>query len=494
SLRRRGPDGWGSRELRGGRITLLAAVLHLRGREMCEQPAGQIGGDVLCWNGEVFGGMEVKEHTSDTPVVLDQFSRACAAGGGGGEHFLQAVSRIEGPFAFIFWEERAKRLWFGRDRLGRRSLLMRRIDGGGYQLSSCAGNIQEKGWEEVTPDGIFFLQLHDEGGEQERFELHKTQWPPRVPPLHRSCYISATSPTMSMEEAAQALFLLLDRSVRRRVEGVRRLAGSGMEDGSPVAVMFSGGLDSTLLAALAHRHVDPSMAIDLINVSFDPFEAPDRYTGVESLRELRELFPGRRWNLVVVDVTQEEVEERREEILSLIFPRATQMDFNIGSALWFGSRAAGVVLDDPKEDAGEELSGRPFVSRSSVLLLGMGADEQLCGYSRYRAKMKRGGEEGVLQEMGRDMERIWQRNLGRDDRCISYHGREARFPFLDEEVVSFLSSLPLSAIADMSLPPGIGDKLLLRLVAERVGLRRGAQEVKRAIQFGTRIAKQSNRL
>ena len=28
-------------------------------------------------------------------------------------------------------------------------------------------------------------------------------------------------------------------------------------------------------------------------------------------------------------------------------------------------------------------------------------------------------------------------------RCISDHGREARFPFLDEEVVSFLNSLPV---------------------------------------------------
>eukprot|EP00960_Hanusia_phi_P013498 395481-Hanusia_phi.AAC.1 len=122
--------------------------------------------------------------------------------------------------------------------------------------------------------------------------------------------------------------------------------------------MFSGGLDSTLLAAHAHRHLDPGHAIDLINVCFDPLEAPDRYTGVESLRELRSLFPGRRWNLVVVDVTQEEVEERREEIVSLIFPRATQMDFNIGSALWFGSRAAGLVLDDPREDRGEALSSQ----------------------------------------------------------------------------------------------------------------------------------------
>ena len=45
---------------------------------------------------------------------------------------------------------------------------------------------------------------------------------------------------------------------------------------------------------------------------------------------------------------------------------------------------------------------------------------------------------------------------GRDDRVISDHGREARFPFLDEALVSYLNALPVWLKADMRYPRGTG--------------------------------------
>jgi hypothetical protein len=47
-------------------------------------------------------------------------------------------------------------------------------------------------------------------------------------------------------------------------------------------------------------------------------------------------------------------------------------------------------------------------------------------------------------------------------------------------------------IADLTEPPGIGDKKILRLAAHKVGLKISNQFVKRAIQFGTRVAKLTN--
>ena len=69
----------------------------------------------------------------------------------------------------------------------------------------------------------------------------------------------------------------------------------------------------------------------------------------------------------------------------------------------------------------------------------------------------------------------------------------ARFPFLDEAVVSLLSSLPVW----LKTQPGPQwtecNKLPIRLLTERCGAPAAARRTKRAIQFGSRIAKLENR-
>ena len=125
--------------------------------------------------------------------------------------------------------------------------------------------------------------------------------------------------------------------------------------------------------------------------------------------------------------------------------------------------------------------------------MGAGADEQLGGYARHRQRFANGSWSAVVSELEMEMKRISERNLGRDNRIIADHGRAPRLPYLDENVVAFLADLPVWIKADLRLPVGVGDKMILRCLAYRLGLIRTASEPKRAIQFGSRIAKAESR-
>jgi asparagine synthetase B (glutamine-hydrolysing) len=101
---------------------------------------------------------------------------------------------------------------------------------------------------------------------------------------------------------------------------------------------------------------------------------------------------------------------------------------------------------------------------------------------------KKSGWIGVIEEMETDLKRICNRNLGRDDRCLSDNGKEVRFPFLDEDLISHLVSLPINFKCYPDNP--IGDKHLLRnLVRNLLQLPLAASYSKRAMQFGAKTAK-----
>lgn len=310
----------------------------------------------------------------------------------------------------------------------------------------------------------------------------------------------------------------LRESLALRIQNVPESPGYVQGQSANVAVLFSGGLDCTLLARLAHDILPVGEPIDLLNVAFENprvvaaagntpqqqsapptsiYEnCPDRMTGRSAFKELQQTCPSRNWRFIAIDTPYTETLAHRDLIKRLMRPHNTEMDLSIACALYFASRGQGTVYKSVTAPTSPE----PYTTTARVLLSGLGADELFAGYGRHGIAFNRSGFPGLISEINLDVSRLGKRNLGRDDRVLSHWGRETRFPYLDEDFVAWVLRLPVwekcgfgQVQADpktRTLLEGIdAEKMALRLVALRLGIRSVAKEKKRAIQFGARTAK-----
>ncbi|CAN1838790.1 Asparagine synthetase domain-containing protein 1 [Linum perenne] len=548
ALRRRGPDSLGSKKVKlvrgvrvpedsgedelvvsvgeleqeeDGELYFIGATLQLRGRRRVMQPFVDSSRNVLVFNGEIFGGVRVGKDDNDSEVLMQTLEKCCSSSGEGKSSVLEVLSLIKGPWAIIYWQESSRTLWFGRDAFGRRSLLVHWPDemdsrlllssvspmssaDQSYDVEVKDGTLPNF-WEELSC-GLYSVSLNyskqdgyiagvvqrHEWANNELQELIRWERASVIP--QAACLFLSVPVQTSVSRQAQNVLDALRKSVMLRTsENVIFQAitdDSSQEECSPIAILFSGGLDSMILAALLDQSLDPSYGIDLLTVSFDGQSAPDRITAKAGADELRKISPSRRWKLVEIDAELSKLTKEMKHVKELIHPANTYMDLNIGTALWLAANGDGWTYHCDVEDRQHRVQ---YKSRARIVLVGSGADEQCAGYGRHRTKYRCGSWVGLHEEMKLDMQRIWKRNMGRDDRCIADTGKEARFPFLDEDVIKTLLNIPLWEVANLDEPSGVGDKKILREVARLLGLQEASVLPKRAIQFGSRIARESNR-
>jgi asparagine synthetase B (glutamine-hydrolysing) len=517
-LEKRGPDS--SQELRQKSenvyLTCFSTVLALRGDHTVVQPVQHpdYPNAFLCWNGEAWKYDAEPISGNDSDVVFAKISSLlkaedCQTSTSSGKVMQQALNLVTGPYAFVYYDSRSDTLFFGRDPLGRRSLMYRIDESGSFILSTISGQ-QDQGWIEVEANGIYSLDLKSFQESIQKKEpytpmcLPYTSSPNTITSTSTSQPLSSsTSPLSASSPAVAKIEALLRDSLHLRISNIP--AHPDLEPDFPaasLAILFSGGLDCTLLARLSHEILDPTQPIDLLNVAFEnprvhrrpadadpdgpwsPYElCPDRITGRASFAELQAICPGRLWRFIAIDIPYKEFLAHKPEVISLIYPHNTEMDLSIASALYFASRGQGLTSHEFEEPV-------QYRSQANVLLSGLGADELFGGYTRHDTAFRRHGFSGLKDELDLDVDRLGKRNLGRDDRVLSNWARETRFPFLDEDLVRWAVNAPVWERCGFgedkenldsetgSLEPA---KKLLRCLAWKLGMKNVAAEKKRAV-------------
>ncbi|XP_017871758.1 PREDICTED: asparagine synthetase domain-containing protein CG17486 [Drosophila arizonae] len=526
-LHNRGPDV--QDKLIVDNVLLAGNVLWQQGAAPQKQPL--VENDlVLLFNGDLYNLDEKKlKSEADSAWLIKELNKCNM---NEDEQLLALLQQLEGPYCLILYNRREKALYFCRDALGRNSLIIERHPNNCLKLMSTSCPVLEHmatAALELPPLGLYKLRLAQLNecclypwqplNEQMQQQLSTLQtameWSMRlgqtIAPswlLDKLLQVSSFDlyalaagdiplellherllGNEAVQQALSKLDELLQRSVAARVlhtAPVCRLcgdSGSGRCSHAKICILFSGGIDCSILAVLADKYVPPSEPIELINVAFErvagaadqSWSVPDRQTSLQSLLELQRLCPQRSWQLLQVNVSREQLQQQlAAHIRQLIYPLQTVLDESLGCAFWFAAAAAD--------------------STARVALLGSGADELFGGYSRHRNAWRRAGpsaasrELALRQELEMDWQRIPARNLARDDRIIADCGKTARAPFIEEHLAQFVRSLAPQQRCCYALPEGVGDKLLLRLYGHRLGLRDATLLKKRAIQFGSRIA------
>ncbi|CDW55519.1 Asn synthase domain containing protein [Trichuris trichiura] len=266
--------------------------------------------------------------------------------------------------------------------------------------------------------------------------------------------------------------------------------------GATISVLFSGGIDSLLVAALLGTVLPAGIEVDLLNVAFTVDEShncssavPDRQTGIKGYMALKARCSHVHWNLLLVDVTRKELYDPsvQSHVRRLMRPALTVRDESIAYAIWFASKGRGIRYETVSLTDGKDR----IHSSARVLFLGSGADELFAGYMRHRSSFAEGGYNALAVTLEEELFRIGHRSLSLCDRVISDHRLLVLLPYLHESFVRYVNSIPLGVKTDLSLARGLGDKLILRAALWLLGYEELCFSLKRAIQFGSRIVKVS---
>lgn len=267
---------------------------------------------------------------------------------------------------------------------------------------------------------------------------------------HNPAKKPAETEPLNVETAAKRLQKLLLQSMRDCISAVRELA-----------IAFSGGLDSGVLAFLAK---ECGVKTQLITVGLE--NTPETAFAEHAAYALN--LP-----IHVETYSMADVEGTLPKVLCLI---KDHNPVNVGIAVpffWTAQVASAKGL--------------------KVLLAGQGADELFGGYHRYLGILAEKGEEVLRQALSRDFVAYHESGFERDNFVCAFHKVKLRLPYTDSRVADFALSLPVSLKIESSTD--LLRKRVLRKAAENMGVPSFvANRAKKAVQYATGVDKALHKL
>jgi len=218
----------------------------------------------------------------------------------------------------------------------------------------------------------------------------------------------------------------------------------GAVSGKEIAVAFSGGLDSGIVAALAKEYAKEATLYTA--GSKDSHDIREAESSAEEL--------GMR--LVRIEITEDDVLEGLREMIRITGTKdPVTLSFEL--PLFF-------VCRDCKE---KDIIG------------GQGADELFIGYSKYVGL----GEEALRKMAADDMEKLSEYTLPHEMKVAAHFGKMIHYPFLNEKVKEEAARLGVDPIIPTDDPSS--RKKVLRDVSGTMGYAGISAKEKKAAQYGS---------
>ncbi|CAF3931200.1 unnamed protein product [Rotaria magnacalcarata] len=274
-------------------VTFAVSVLALRGYKQQQQPFIDEDGNILLFNGEIYEGTLQISADDNDGVVLSQHLKQCSTD----IDICNLISALEGCFAFIYFQKKTNSLYYGRDRLGRRSLLYSTETDPQSNIKMILSSVQlnNLSYSELDSNILHKLTVI-EADHTYRIDFipyvnHSIDRIIHAPP---DILLNELESNSEFQNASKTFLNQLQNAVQRRVINIPSLCRQCKQFADSIlrplngcqhaklAILFSGGIDSTVLASLVDRVLPINEPIDLLNVAFfSAVSAPpaDRQTG-----------------------------------------------------------------------------------------------------------------------------------------------------------------------------------------------------------------------